>query len=66
MIDLTDQRLGYKSIENTLLYTQLVSFETDEYTSRVAETVDEACELVEAGFCHVCEVNGMQIFRKRK
>lgn len=60
------QMLGHKSIENTLLYTQLVSFQTDEYTSRVAETVEEACVLVEAGFGYVCEMNGMQIFRKRK
>jgi integrase len=60
------QLLGHKSIENTLRYTQLVNFETDEYISKVAKTVKEAMQLVEAGFEYVCEFNGVKIFRKRK
>jgi len=60
------QLLGHKSIENTLRYTQLVNFETDEYTSRVAKTVEEACELIDAGFDFVCKMDSVQIFRKRK
>jgi integrase len=51
------QLLGHKSIENTLRYTQLVNFETDEYTSRVAKTIKEACALFEAGFGHVCKMD---------
>ena len=58
--------LGHKSINNTLLYTQLVGFKSDEFTSRVARSEKEACELIESGFEHVCEFDGNQIFRKRK
>jgi len=41
--------LGHKSIQNTLIYTQLVNFENDEFHVKVAKTVNEACKLVEAG-----------------
>ena len=58
--------LGHKNINNTLKYTQLVDFQDDEYVSKVAKTVEEACQLVEAGFEYVCEMDGVKIFRKRK
>jgi hypothetical protein len=34
--------LGHKNIKNTLIYMQLVNFESDEYNSAVAENLDEA------------------------
>jgi site-specific recombinase XerC len=34
--------LGHKNIANTLIYTQLVEFESDEYSSAVANNVNEA------------------------
>ena len=46
--------------------------ESDEFTVRVAETVDEAVKLVETGFEYVTDMtNGdgkstVKIFRKRK
>jgi len=58
--------LGHKNIKNTLIYIQLVNFETDEYVAKVAKTLDEACQLVEAGFEYVTEMDGAKIFRKRK
>jgi len=58
--------LGHKNINNTLIYTHLVDFQDDEYVSKVAHTAKEACELVEAGFEFVCEINDANIFRKRK
>jgi hypothetical protein len=58
--------LGHRSIQNTLLYTQLVNFETDEYHSAVAKTVEEACKLIEEGFEYVCDMDGVKLFRKRK
>jgi len=59
--------LGHKNIKNTLIYTQLVEFEEEEeYVSKVATTVEEACQLVEAGFEYVCDINGVKLFRKRK
>ena len=62
------KRLGHKRIENTLIYTQLVQFESDQYHSAVAENTDEARKLIETGFEYVTgEYNdGGKIFRKRK
>jgi hypothetical protein len=58
--------LGHRNTNNTLIYTQLVDFQDDEYVPKVARTVEEACQLVEAGFEYVCEMDGAKIFRKRK
>ena len=58
--------LGYKNIKNTLIYTHLVGFKNDEYVSRVAKMVEEACQLVEACFEYVYEMDDVKIFRKRK
>jgi hypothetical protein len=58
--------LGHKDIANTLIYTQLVEFEGDEYSSAVAHNVDEAKKLIEAGFEYVCDHENMMLFRKRK
>ena len=60
------QLLGHKNINNTLRYTQLISFENDEYHVRVAKTLKEACELAEAGFDYFTTIEDVQIFRKRK
>ena len=60
------QLLGHKRIEATMIYTQLVSFESDDFHVKVAGTLKEACELVEAGFEYVTDVDGNKIFRKRK
>lgn len=46
--------LGHKRIENTLIYTHLVDFKTDDYTCRVARNINEATQLIEAGFEFVC------------
>ena len=59
--------LGHKSINSTLLYTQLINFEGDEYDVKVAETKNERVALLEAGFQWVGEdSNGLTYFRKRK
>jgi integrase len=58
--------LGHKNINNTLMYTQLVNFKNDDYVSKVASSPKEACKLVEAGFEHVCQVDNVHVFRKRK
>jgi integrase len=57
---------GHKNIANTLIYTQLVKFEGDEYNSAVAITVEEAKKLIEAGFEYVCNHENVMLFRKRK
>jgi hypothetical protein len=58
--------LGHRCIENTLVYTQLVSIENDEYHSAVTNTIAEAQKLVEQGFEFVCQIDGATLFRKRK
>ena len=58
--------LGHKNIKNTLIYTQLVNFEADEYVCKAAHNIDEAAKLIEAGFDYVCEMDGVKLFRKRK
>jgi integrase len=58
--------LGHKNIKNTLIYTQLVTFEDDEYICKTAENVKEAKELIEAGYKYVCEMDSLKLFRKRK
>lgn len=58
--------LGHKNINNTMLYTQLVNFESDNYTTRVSDSVKEDRELIEAGFEYVTERNGVKIYRKPK
>lgn len=45
--------LGHRNIQNTLIYTQLIEFEGDEFHAKTAKTVEEACKLAEAGFNYV-------------
>lgn len=58
------KQLGHRRIENTLVYTQLIQFEGDDYHSAVAEDIDEAKKLVEAGFEYVCTHESHMLFRK--
>lgn len=63
--------LGHRSIHNTMKYIDLehAIFNTqgsDQFVVKVAETVEDACELVEAGFEFVTELDHKQLFRKRK
>ena len=59
--------LGHRDIKTTLIYTQLVTFESDEYYSSTAKTTKEAKELLEAGFEYVFTTpQDVMLFRKRK
>jgi integrase/recombinase XerD len=58
--------LGHKDIKTTLIYTQLIQFESDEFHSATAKTIDEGRQLIEAGFEYVCTYNDIMLFRKRK
>jgi hypothetical protein len=51
--------LGHKNIKNTLIYTQLVTFEDDDFICKTAENVKEAKELIEAGYEYVCDMSGL-------
>ena len=63
---LVQKRLGHRNIQSTLLYTQLITFEGDDFHSATADTVNDVKQLVEAGFEYVCDVEGVKVFRKRK
>ena len=58
--------LGHKNINNTLIYTHLVNWESDDYVCRTAKAIQDAKELIESGFEYVCEINNIRLFRKRK
>jgi len=60
------ERLGHKSINTTLLYTQLINFESEQCYSAVAKTKEEAQKLVEQGFRFECDIEGVKLFRKPK
>ncbi len=61
------QILGHKRIENTLIYTHLVTFDgEDAFVCKVAKTLEEATALIEASFEYVTEMDGVKLFRKRK
>jgi len=60
------QRLGHRSVLSTMIYTQLVNFESVEYHVKTAKNVKEDEELLKAGFEYVTERDGIKLYRKRK
>ncbi len=58
--------LGHKNINNTLIYTPLVNWEHDNYICRTAKNIEEASNLIEAGFEYVTDMDRIKLFRKRK
>jgi integrase len=59
------QVLGHRNCQNTLIYTHLSKFESDEFHHAIAKTIEEAGKLVDAGFEFVCDFNDENLFRKR-
>jgi integrase len=62
----TQQALGHKNINNTMRYIALQEFQCDDYDVQIAETVEEAKKLGEAGFEHYDTVDSRHLYRKRK
>jgi len=63
------QIVGHKSILNPQIYVNLEQaiFEINEdYDVKIAETLDDACKLLEVGFEYVVDMEGKKLFRKRK
>jgi hypothetical protein len=46
--------LGHRNIQNTVWYAENAQFESEEFHSAVAKTIDEATKLIDAGFEFVC------------
>ena len=60
-------QMGHKRIDTTLIYAQLLNLtETDDYTCKAANNIQEATQLIENGFEYITEMDGMKLFRKRK
>jgi len=61
--------LGHKSIECTRRYINIAASiyqnTTEGFTIKVATTLKEACDLLEAGFEYVTDMEGTKLFRKR-
>ena len=60
------QMLGHRDIKTTLIYTQLISFEGDDYHVKASKTLEEDEELLKTGFEYVTERGSVKIYRKRK
>jgi integrase len=58
--------LGHRNIKNTLLYTQLIDTEQEEYICKIAKNAKEIAQLIQDGFEFVCEQQSLKFFRKRK
>ena len=59
-------QMGHKKIETTLIYTQLLNLEDDEWTCKTSTNAKRSQELIEAGFEYVTDQDGLKLFRKRK
>jgi integrase len=61
--------LGHRHIQSTLIYMHvakgLVNY-TEDYTVKVASTLDEYVNLLETGFEYISDFEGMKVLRKRK
>jgi integrase/transposase-like protein len=61
------QLLGHKCLKNTDRYQHMVKFPREEYITKVAKTVEQAQELLTAGFRFECDYgNEGKIFIRRK
>jgi integrase len=60
------KQMGHKQIRTTLIYTQLLNLNDDEWTCKTATNINEATQLIEAGFEYITEIDGTKLFRKRK
>jgi len=64
---LVKKRLGHRSINSTLVYTQIIeAMKPSEYYVATASNIQEATKLLETGFEYVIEIDGIKIFRKPK
>jgi integrase len=58
--------LGHKRIQNTMKYMHMILFKDDEFEVATASTIEEAKEIISAGFEYVTEMRGVKLFRKPK
>jgi integrase len=59
-------QMGHRQIKTTMIYTQLLNLNEDEWTCKTATNIKDATTLIEAGFEYVTEIDGTKLFKKRK
>jgi hypothetical protein len=57
---------GHKSILSAMKYIRMIHFEDNEFEVAVATTVEEAKQILSAGFDYVTEKRGIMLFRRPK
>ncbi len=60
------EQLGHVNIMNTMVYTHLINLDSEEFTCKVAKSIEECSQLIEAGYSYVCEMDNARLFKKRK
>jgi len=61
------QQMGHAKVDTTLIYTQLLDLNEDEWTCKATRETAEATQLIEAGFENIATTpDALMLFRKRK
>jgi len=58
--------LRHKRIENTMKYISMIHFKDDEFEVTTATTIEEAKQILSAGFDYVTQKDGIMLFRRPK
>lgn len=62
--------LGHRNIQNTLRYINLEQAifkdSIDQFHVKVADSLEDACKLLEVGYEYVTDMDGKKLFKKRK
>jgi integrase len=62
----TKQQMGHSQIKTTLIYTQLLNLNDDEWICKTATTLEQATQLIENGFEYITDMDNIKLFRMRK
>jgi hypothetical protein len=60
------EKLDHKSILSTMKYIRLIHFENNEFEVATATTIEEAKQILSAGFGYITEKSGIMLFRRPK
>jgi len=63
---LVKQQMGHKKLDTTLIYTQILNLNEEEWTCKGATNAEEAKQLIEAGFQYTNTIDEIHLYRKRK
>jgi integrase/predicted RNA-binding Zn-ribbon protein involved in translation (DUF1610 family) len=58
--------LGHKRIENTMKYISMIHFKDDQFEVTTATTIEEAKQVLSAGFEYVTQKDSIMLFRRPK